>query len=100
MWQIVSLPIDFRNMSKRIAIVEDEAAIRENYAAAFRREGYAVELYEARQPAMDAFEMRLPDLVVIDVNLKDEVEGGFELCRGLRSYVQEPADYFSDGTRL
>jgi two-component system OmpR family response regulator len=72
-------------MTKRIAIVEDEAAIRENYAAAFRREGYAVELYEARQPAMDAFEIRLPDLVVIDVNLKDEVEGGFELCRGLRA---------------
>jgi two-component system OmpR family response regulator len=85
MWQIVYLPIDFRNMTKRIAIVEDEAAIRENYAAAFRREGYAVELYEARQPAMDAFEIRLPDLVVIDVNLKDEIEGGFELCRGLRA---------------
>ncbi len=72
-------------MSKRIAIVEDEQAIRENYAAAFRREGYTVELYEARQPAMDAFDARLPDLVVIDVNLKDEVEGGFELCRGLRA---------------
>jgi len=72
-------------MSKRIAIVEDEQAIRENYAAAFRREGYAVELFEARQSAMDAFDMRLPDLVVIDVNLKDEVEGGFELCRGLRA---------------
>ncbi len=75
----------FAVMSKRIAIVEDEAAIRENYAAAFRREGYSVELYEARQPAMDAFDARLPDLVVIDVNLKDEVEGGFELCRDLRS---------------
>ncbi len=74
----------FADMSKRIAIVEDEAAIRENYAAAFRREGYSVELYEARQPAMDAFDTRLPDLVVIDVNLKDEVEGGFELCRDLR----------------
>jgi len=72
-------------MSKRIAIVEDEKAIRENYAAAFRREGYGVELYEARGPAMDAFEARLPDLVVIDINLKDDVEGGFELCRELRS---------------
>ena len=72
-------------LSKRIAIVEDEAAIRENYAAAFRREGYSVDLYAARRPAMEAFSARLPDLVVIDVNLKDEVEGGFELCRDLRS---------------
>ncbi len=72
-------------MAKRIAIVEDEAAIRENYAAAFRREGYAVDLYDARRPAMEAFEARLPDLVVIDINLQDDVEGGFELCRDLRS---------------
>lgn len=72
-------------MSKRIAIVEDEAAIRENYAAAFRREGYKVDMYEARKPAMEAFDVRLPDLVVIDVNLKEEIEGGFHLCRDLRS---------------
>ena len=73
------------DVAKRIAIVEDEAAIRENYAAAFRREGYAVDTYEAREPALNAFESRLPDLVVIDVNLKDDVEGGFELCRTLRA---------------
>ncbi len=72
-------------MAKRIAIVEDEAAIRDNYAAAFRREGYVVETFEARAPALDAFEAREPDLVVIDINLKDDVEGGFELCRQLRA---------------
>lgn len=72
-------------MSKKIAIVEDEAAIRENYGAAFRREGYGVDLYAAREPAIDAFKARLPDLVVIDINLKDDVEGGFELCRQLRA---------------
>ncbi len=72
-------------MAKRIAIVEDEVAIRENYVAAFKREGYAVDAYEARGPALEAFAARLPDLVVIDVNLKDDVEGGFELCRELRS---------------
>ena len=72
-------------MAKRIAIVEDEAAIRENYAAAFRREGYAVDAFAARAPALDAFEVRPPDLVVIDINLQDDVEGGFELCRQLRA---------------
>jgi two-component system OmpR family response regulator len=76
-------------MSKRIAIVEDEAAIRENYAAGFRREGYKVDLYDAREPAMDAFEARLPDLVVIDINLRDDVEGGFELCRRLRAMAAD-----------
>jgi two-component system OmpR family response regulator len=72
-------------VAKRIAIVEDEAAIRENYAAAFRREGYGVDTFEARAPALSAFEVRLPDLVVIDINLRDDVEGGFELCRELRA---------------
>jgi len=73
------------DLAKRIAIVEDEAAIRDNYAAAFRREGYVVDTYESRASAMEAFASRLPDLVVIDINLKDDVEGGFELCRELRA---------------
>ena len=72
-------------LAKRIAIVEDEAAIRDNYRAAFQREGYAVDAYDARQPALSAFESRLPDLVVIDINLQNDVEGGFELCRELRA---------------
>ena len=76
-------------MAKRIAIVEDEAAIRENYVAAFQREGYAVDAYDAREPAMQAFDARLPDLVVIDINLRDDVEGGFELCRELRARAAE-----------
>ena len=78
MWQIVA-------MARRIAIVEDEAAIRANYADAFTREGYAVDGYAARHEALQAFDVRLPDLVVIDINLEDDVEGGFELCRELRS---------------
>ena len=71
-------------MKKTIAIVEDERAIRDNYAAAFSREGYAVRGYPNRREAMTAFTARLPDLAVIDISLEDEPEGGFELCRELR----------------
>ena len=72
-------------MAKRIAIIEDEAAIRANYSAAFSREGYEVIGFEAREPALNDFAYRLPDLVVIDINLKNDIEGGFELCRELRA---------------
>ncbi len=72
-------------MSQHIAIVEDEPAIRENYADAFRRAGYRVSAFAARREALDAFTARLPDLVVIDVSLGAEPEGGFDLCRELRT---------------
>ncbi len=72
-------------MQRRIAIVEDEAAIGENIRDALVREGYAVELYANRPQALTAFEQRLPGLVIIDVGLQEEPEGGFELCRTLRA---------------
>ncbi len=72
-------------MQRHIAIVEDEATIRYNYEDALRRYGYRVTGYGDRHAAMDAFNRRLPELVIIDVGLGDDVEGGFELCRDLRS---------------
>jgi len=72
-------------MPRRIAIVEDEIAIRHNFEDALRRQGYQVNGYGDRQSALEAFRRRLPDLVIIDVGLGDDVEGGFELCRELRS---------------
>ena len=51
-------------MSRRIAIVEDEAAIRENYADVLRKQGYEVQTYANRKDAMAAFDMRLPNLAI------------------------------------
>ena len=73
------------NASRLIAVVEDEVAIRDNYLAALKRQGYRVAGYSTRVEALAAFEARLPDLVTIDINLAGEVEGGFELCRELRA---------------
>lgn len=72
-------------MSRHIAIVEDERAIRDNYADALRRHGYRVTGHDDRLQAEAAFARELPDLVVVDIGLGAETEGGFDLCRWLRS---------------
>jgi two-component system OmpR family response regulator len=72
-------------MGRRIAIVEDDAAIRANYAEALKRHGYDVSAYAGRRDAMEAFRSRLPDLAIIDIGLGDEADGGFTLCRDLRA---------------
>ncbi len=72
-------------MLKRIAIVEDDSSIRKNYSEALQRSGYEVEAFGLRLEAMAAFRARLPDLAVIDIGLGSELDGGFTLCRDLRS---------------
>ena len=72
-------------MSRWIAIVEDDASIRENYSDALRKQGYQVTGYGSRLEALQAFQTRLPDLAIIDIGLKSEIDGGFELCRALRA---------------
>jgi len=72
-------------MSRKIAFVEDEPVIRDNYADILKKQGYDVLTYADRHQAMDAFQLRLPDLAILDIGLGEEVEGGFELCRELRS---------------
>ncbi len=71
-------------MSKRVALVEDEVAIRENYSDALIKQGYEVESFANRDNAIAAFKQELPDMAIIDIGLGDDFEGGFELCRELR----------------
>ena len=72
-------------MAKRIALIEDDAAIRANYAEAIKRHGYEVATFAARPEASAAFKLRLPELAIIDIGLGQEPDGGFTLCRELRA---------------
>ena len=72
-------------MPRAIAIVEDEPLIRANYVEALSRFGYEVRGYSSRGEASTAFAQRMPELVIIDIGLGDEPEGGFDLCRELRA---------------
>jgi len=72
-------------MSRQIALIEDEPVIRQNYEEALARHGYKVVSFTHREEAEQALRKRLPDLAIIDISLGEDVEGGFELCRSLRS---------------
>lgn len=70
-------------MAKRIAIVEDDPDQRANYVDAVIMKGYEVISYASRQEALDGFDKQLPDLVILDIILGEEVDAGFQLCRDL-----------------
>ncbi len=72
-------------MSRRIAIVEDDPAIRANYSEALRKHGFEVSAYGGRTEALAALRSRLPDLAVIDIGLGSDADAGFALCRELRA---------------
>lgn len=72
-------------MTRRIALVEDEPLIRANYSEALKKYGFQVEAFSSRPTALERFQVQLPDLVIIDVGLGSEIEGGFELCREIRA---------------
>lgn len=72
-------------MNRHIVVVEDEELIARNYCDAFRRHGFRVSHFRDRKQAMQGMEHHLPDLAIIDVGLGHEPEGGFDLCRDLRS---------------
>ena len=71
---------------KLVAVVEDDVAIRDNYLAGLRRQGYRVAGYGSRKEALAGFEQPFPGpRHHRRQRSAPEVEGGFELCRELRA---------------
>ena len=68
---------------RTIAVVEDEATIREAICAALRREGYGAEAFDDGLRAWEAFERALPDVAILDIGVPRL--DGLDLCRRLRA---------------
>lgn len=68
-----------------IGFVEDDPVIRQNYCELLETEGYEVLCYDNRTDALDAFSGYCPDLLLIDVALGNERDGGFQLCKQIRT---------------
>jgi two-component system OmpR family response regulator len=72
-------------MGRRIAIVEYEPGIRDNYAAQLQRLAYSVDAFAGRQQSCLTMRRSLPDLAILDIGLGEEPDGGLERCRELRA---------------
>lgn len=65
-----------------IAVVDDEESLLATVGVALERAGFQVETYSNGAEAWEAFEIALPDLVILDI-LMPRLDG-LELCRRLR----------------
>ena len=64
-------------MSKRIALVEDDIAIRDNYRAALTKQGYEVLCYEVAYDFRDVVDLN-------DLDISQAVLQGVTLQLGIR----------------
>ncbi len=69
---------------RRVVLVEDERALRENYTLALSKAGFDVSGFGEADAALASVQAKLPSLAIIDIGLGRDSEAGFELCRALR----------------
>ena len=72
----------------RVLIVDDELAITKFVRANLKAEGFETIVSLSGAAALEAVELELPDLVVLDINLPDI--DGFEVCNRLRGWSSVP----------
>lgn len=72
----------------RIMVVEDEESFSEALSFMLKREGYEVEVASDGNEALEAFEQRGADLILLDLMLPSVP--GLEVCRIIRTKSQVP----------
>ena len=65
-----------------VAIVDDDQSIRAALGRALRMENYEVDLFEDGASALKSIQLRVPDAIVLDLQLPDI--DGLEICRRIR----------------
>lgn len=69
-----------------IAIIEDDPIQLDTLCTALTDQNFKTVCYSSREEAEKGFEESLPDLVISDIILGSEVDGGFDLARTLMNY--------------
>jgi two-component system, OmpR family, response regulator len=77
--------ITFDTAAKRhVLLVEDDEILRRNYGNLLAAHQFAVRACATGVDAIAAFDRESFDVIILDVSLGREYEGGFELCRVFR----------------
>jgi signal transduction histidine kinase/AmiR/NasT family two-component response regulator len=80
---------------KNILIVEDEIIIALDIAAKLKSLGYGVtNTAVSPQEALESIEQQIPDLIMMDINLKSDIDG-IELCTIIKEKYHIPVVYMT-----
>jgi DNA-binding response OmpR family regulator len=71
-------------MNRRIALVEDDDVLRDNYTDFLSRAGFVVDAYSTKGAALPGILATTPDLVLLNITLHRERDAGFAICAELR----------------
>jgi len=71
---------------KTIGYVEDNDAIRENYAECFMEAGFQVNAFADAESSLAAFKTEMPDLLLLDIGLGHQRDAGLQLCLEIRKF--------------
>lgn len=74
--------------SQRVMIVEDDDQQRENLLAALGNQNLILEAFSTKADAQQRLKQQLPDLLISDIILGANKDGGFEIARELQSYAR------------
>ncbi len=74
------------NEDYTITIVEDDPLQLENLTTAIKDQGFKVNSFLNRKSAEESFQKKLPDLIILDIILGNEIDGGFEIAKKLLSF--------------
>lgn len=77
-----------QNTDYKIAVIEDDEIQLKSLVEALQQQSFIVEPFTNRSDAEAYFSETLPDLVISDIILGSEVDGGFDLAKHLLSYNQ------------
>ena len=76
------------NTDFRIAVIEDDPIQLESLVTGLEQQGFLVDSFDNRPSAEESFAESLPNLVISDIILGSEIDGGFDLAKHLLSYNQ------------